>query len=274
MTTQPPAQELPELSQLNELAKVYATSYASPHHITFTVDGLRNLLACIAASQAPRTEATGNAETYLRSRYGAYRGHFAWRELEEAFNAGVASQAGRAPVALVDCRNGDMKAHWTLPRQDLEHGTQLFAGPPLEVREAMSEEQIEDLRGDANRAIETQSRYIGAVMGWTYQWNKGADKPYILIRELSSQELIRCNYSDGDYAKVAKLFENKTAIVIIEGTISFNLITSKTEMLLATGFEFAPDFSEEDFDKFFGMAPDMTRGLTSEEFVAKGRNEQ
>lgn len=33
------------------------------------------------------------AEQWLRDRYGAYRGHFAWRELEEAFLAGRASLA-------------------------------------------------------------------------------------------------------------------------------------------------------------------------------------
>ncbi|MHB1198262.1 MAG: hypothetical protein ACYCZ6_01635 [Polaromonas sp.] len=124
------------------------------------------------------------------------------------------------------------------------------------------------------KSIETEVRYIGAVMGSTHEWNKGAEKPFIVIRELNSQELIRCNYSDGDYAKVAKLFGNKTAIVIIEGSISQNLITSKTEVLLATGFEFAPDFSGKDFDKFFGAIPGLTGDLTSEEFVAKGRNEQ
>lgn len=32
------------LTDLNELAKVYASSYASPHHIKFTVEGLRNLI--------------------------------------------------------------------------------------------------------------------------------------------------------------------------------------------------------------------------------------
>jgi hypothetical protein len=29
-----------------------------------------------------------SAENYLREKYGAYRGHFAWRELEEAFTTG------------------------------------------------------------------------------------------------------------------------------------------------------------------------------------------
>lgn len=42
------------------------------------------------------------AEQWLRDRYGAYRGHFAWRELEEAFLAGrasLAASAGSEPVA-------------------------------------------------------------------------------------------------------------------------------------------------------------------------------
>lgn len=41
------------------------------------------------------------AEQWLRDRYGAYRGHFAWRELEEAFQAGrasLAASAGSEPV--------------------------------------------------------------------------------------------------------------------------------------------------------------------------------
>lgn len=39
------AKSEPSLSEINELAKTYASSYASPHHITFTVEGLRNLIA-------------------------------------------------------------------------------------------------------------------------------------------------------------------------------------------------------------------------------------
>jgi hypothetical protein len=46
------------LSDLNELAKVYASSYASPHHITFTVEGLRNLLAATPAAVPVQPERT------------------------------------------------------------------------------------------------------------------------------------------------------------------------------------------------------------------------
>ncbi len=55
-----------------------------------------------------------SAECYLRSRYGAYRGHFAWRELEEAFNAGMNSRSGVVPVedcALESARPDVAKSH-------------------------------------------------------------------------------------------------------------------------------------------------------------------
>jgi hypothetical protein len=42
-------------------------------------------------AKAKHLEPCADAETWLRSRYGAHRGHFAWRELGEAFNAGRAS---------------------------------------------------------------------------------------------------------------------------------------------------------------------------------------
>jgi hypothetical protein len=44
------------LSDLSELAKVYASSYASPHHITFTVEGLRNLLAATPTAVQPESD--------------------------------------------------------------------------------------------------------------------------------------------------------------------------------------------------------------------------
>lgn len=123
-------------------------------------------------------------------------------------------------------------------------------------------------------SIETEARYIGAVMGRTHEWNKGAEKPYLYIRELNSSELIKCSYKDEDYDQVAKLFSKKTAVVVIEGMISFNLITSKTEVIQATDFGFAPDFSDDDFNKFFGAAPGITGDLSSEEFIAKGRDDE
>ena len=42
----------PDLGKLSELAKVHALSYASPHHFTMSVSGLREVVAAIAALEA------------------------------------------------------------------------------------------------------------------------------------------------------------------------------------------------------------------------------
>lgn len=123
-------------------------------------------------------------------------------------------------------------------------------------------------------SIETDIRYVGAVMGRTHEWNKGAREPYLIIRELNSGELIKCIYADEDYSKVARLFSDKAAIVIIEGTMTFNRITGKSEVTTATGFDIAPDFSDQDYEKFFGCAPNLTGGLSTAEFIAKGRDDE
>jgi hypothetical protein len=122
-------------------------------------------------------------------------------------------------------------------------------------------------------SIETQVRYVGAVMGRTHEWNKGAKDPYIIIRELNTGELVKCIYADSDYGKVAKLFAQKTAVVIIEGAMTFNRITARSEVTMATNFDFAPDFSSDDYERFFGCAPNMTGDLSTEEFIDKGRND-
>jgi hypothetical protein len=40
------------------------------------------------------------AEEYLRALYGAYRGHYEWRALEEAFNAGAAAEREACAVLV------------------------------------------------------------------------------------------------------------------------------------------------------------------------------
>jgi hypothetical protein len=55
-------------------------------------------ITALSAALAQQVESAADAETYLRDRYGAARGHHAWRELTEAFNAGCASAQQAEPV--------------------------------------------------------------------------------------------------------------------------------------------------------------------------------
>lgn len=126
---------------------------------------------------------------------------------------------------------------------------------------------------DIAAAVEAETTYIGAVIGQTHEWNKGAKSPYIIIRDLASEELVKCSYKDKDYKKVAALFNSKDAVVTVYGTVVFNRINGKTEVVSADDFEVSPEFSRADYDAFFGCAPGLTGGQTSEEFINRGDDE-
>jgi hypothetical protein len=122
-------------------------------------------------------------------------------------------------------------------------------------------------------SVETEVKYVGSVMGQTYEWNKGAIDPYIVIRELNTGELVKCIYSDDDYSQVARLFADKAAIVIVEGLAIYNRVSGKTEIAMAQSFDFAPPLRDEDFERFFGIAPDFTGNVPSEEFIRRSRED-
>ena len=116
------------------------------------------------------------------------------------------------------------------------------------------------------------TKYVGSVIGNTYEWNKGAEQPYIKVRDIASGELVRCNYLRADYAKVAKMFEHQDVLVAVYGTITFDRLTSKTEITRANDFEVMPTLSDEEFEKFFGSAPDLAPRKSAAEFIRDGRN--
>lgn len=128
--------------------------------------------------------------------------------------------------------------------------------------------QLEEI-GDS---IDTEVTYVGAVMGYTHEWNKGAINPYLYIRDIANGDLVKCIYRDEDYDKVANLFQKKNSVVTVYGTVKLNRITEKYEVVSADQFEIAPDFSQKDYEKFFGCAPDFTGDYSAAEFIAMRRS--
>ena len=116
-------------------------------------------------------EATGPAEVWLRSRYGAYRGHFAWRELEEAFNAGRASlpAAGQEPVAWTGGEEWEQLAWHLCAEENGEEscGELIWEGGP--VPEPWGERWLK-YEGEAKRMIELVRKFAApqpaVAAGW------------------------------------------------------------------------------------------------------------
>lgn len=124
------------------------------------------------------------------------------------------------------------------------------------------------------KSIDIETSYIGSVIGNTYEWTKGAKEPFIKIRDVATDELIKCYYDDKDYRKVAKLFEIKDALVIISGNIIYNRFSEKTEVAKATDFEIAPVLTQEQYESFFGSAPNLTEGIDSATYIRNLRGDR
>ncbi len=122
----------------------------------------------------------------------------------------------------------------------------------------------------ADLRTEVQS-YYGSVMGTLYGWTRGAPRPFVNIRDITSSELIKCIYKQEDHQKILSLFAKEGAIIIVTGTIKYDNASGKTEITEATDFEFAPEFNEEAYNNFFGMIPDITGGLDSAEYIRRIR---
>ena len=109
------------------------------------------------------------AEDYLRGRYGAYRGHFAWRELEEAFNAGLRAQAASVePVGKIIISGGNTGS---LPEHPLlvwlggvpPVGTELYAGAPPAPASVQDEALVEKLAKRTCEANADSARFTIAL---------------------------------------------------------------------------------------------------------------
>lgn len=89
------------------------------------------------------------AEKWLRYRYGAYRGHFAWRELEEAFLAGRASLSANAGEPTFDMRAVVAVAVTMLYGTHQEDVCRVFERHELEtivsLTEPLGTQQVEDI---------------------------------------------------------------------------------------------------------------------------------
>lgn len=119
--------------------------------------------------------------------------------------------------------------------------------------------------------IQTEIEGIGAVQGVPHTWHKESTPPYFTFRELSSDVPMKCFYKKSDYSIVHSLFKTKTAIVHIGGTVTYNVVGRNIEKIAANKYEVAPDFTDEDFEKFFGCAHEQLKDSSVSKLISSAR---
>jgi hypothetical protein len=112
--------------------------------------------------------------------------------------------------------------------------------------------------------------YDGALQGKLVTWYKESN--YFNLRELSSNDLIKCFYESEMYGSIYRLFEDKDAVVNLSGAIKAARSTGKIKEVRVHGAKAYPRLTDSEFDRLFGLFPDITGDISISDFINKMRN--
>lgn len=108
--------------------------------------------------------------------------------------------------------------------------------------------------------------YYGDIGGTLHSWHLNGNPPCFRMREIISGELIDCYYDKKLHNNVHSIFKTPKAVVYVHGLIKADALTKKIKEITVVEFHIAEEFSDEDFNRFFGCAPDLTGNLTTKEY--------
>ncbi len=114
-------------------------------------------------------------------------------------------------------------------------------------------------------------RYEGVLQGKLGTWYK--DSNYFNLRDLASGTLIKCFYKLEIYDQVYALYDDKDAVVNLTGQIVAERVSGAVkEMRIAWAKSYAP-LADAEFDKLFGLAPDLTGEMSTSDYIDKLRSD-
>jgi hypothetical protein len=118
------------------------------------------------------------------------------------------------------------------------------------------------------------AQYYGQVQGIIHAFYKESEKPKIVIRDISSGDLVDCYFKRDDiamYHSAVNLLTDPNAVVFVEGDVSEDLDSGAIAAVTVRDFHEAPAFDVVKFNQGIGAFPDATGDLSTEEFVEKIR---
>ena len=115
--------------------------------------------------------------------------------------------------------------------------------------------------------------YMGAVQGVIHVIFKESDPPHFKLRDSVTGDLVDCFYKPEHYASILRTLPRKDDRVHVAGLIRASRIDKKIESLKVTRVESPVDFSDADFEAFFGCAPEMTGDINSADFIERNRHD-
>lgn len=120
---------------------------------------------------------------------------------------------------------------------------------------------------EIKKEIEAPILSYGMVQGILHAWYKGAVPSYFQLRELSTESLVKCIYAPPYHADVHAATEDRGAVILVTGHMSFDRATKSTTELRVEDIQVVRPLSDDEFEKFFGCAPNLTGELSTNEYI-------
>ncbi len=105
--------------------------------------------------------------------------------------------------------------------------------------------------------VETPLRGHGSLQGIIHSWFKEAQNPYFQFRELSTNKLIRVEYKQNQYGRIANAVKERNTVLVISGhciyeRTSRDLVCMRLDSMLETS-----SLTPGDFNNLWGAFPNF-----------------
>lgn len=116
--------------------------------------------------------------------------------------------------------------------------------------------------------------YHGAVLGCIHAVYIQVDRPHFDLRDLTREDLVKCYFSDDMHDEIVKMLTPKDRRVNVGGMLRANRLTKTIESIRVDRIKAAETITNEEFERFFGSAPEITGGQSAADFIADAREDE
>lgn len=124
---------------------------------------------------------------------------------------------------------------------------------------------------DVDDAVRDEIAYEGSLQGKLGTWYKESN--YFNLKDLSLNAIVKCFYHAAKYDEVYSLYQDRDAIVHISGLIRAERASGRPKEIRLTDIKHYPRLSDHEFSRLFGIAPNMTGGTSTTEYLDRLRQE-
>jgi hypothetical protein len=123
-------------------------------------------------------------------------------------------------------------------------------------------------------AVRPFIEYHGTVLGVIHAFYKEAERPHFDLRDISRDNIVKCFFARDLYNDVVGALAPRERRVHVSGTVRANRLSKTIDSISVERLMLVDPLSEEDFEKFFGIAPTMTGDIGAAEYVSSLREDE